>query len=266
MTNTQGKHGNHFSLEPLVHEPAPKGGVHLSTDTKRVALVLILAVASFLTVYFLSGSGDDVKTQLRFADDGSGTPAPTAEATPIPVATAPGSLAYNGFPDLTGNGNTNGIASTVIRNSAASNMNGSSAPNGNMNGTFGMNANANGVVPTSGTVGIPSAQPSYSPLPTSVYPSATPTPAALGQYGVIGSAGEMMAPTATPTMAPSATPTPSSAPSASPTPTTSPTATPMPTPTAEPIKRGMEQSGPAAWMALLPVLMVGIFRFARKSA
>lgn len=263
MTNTQGKHGNHFSLEPLVHESAPRGSIHLSTDTKRVALVLILAVASFLTVYFLSGSGDDVKTQLRFADDGSGTPAPTAEATatPMPAATPPGSLAYNGFPDLSGNGNANGIASTVIRNSAASNVNGlmgtngnangSSTPNGNMNGTFGMNANANGVVPTSGNVGMPSALPSSSPLPTSVYPTPTPLTTALGQYGVVGYAGEQMAPTPTPT--PSATPTPIPTPSSS------------PTPTAEPIKRGMEPSGPAAWMALLPVLMVGIFRFARKS-
>lgn len=253
MNNTQGKNGNHFSLEPLVHETGTKaGGVHISADTKRVALVLILAVASFLTVYFLSGSGDDVKTQLRFAEDGSGTPAPTAEvtSTPIAAATPPGSLAYNGFPDLTGNGNANGIASTVIRNSAAS--------NGNSNRGFAVNGNTNGTVPTSGNVPVyspsPAFSPSPSPLPTSVYLSATPTPAALGQYGVVGSAGEMMAPTATPTMAPSATPTPSSAPSAS------------PTPTAEPIKRGMEQSGPAAWMALLPVLMVGVFRFARKSA
>lgn len=251
MTNTPGKNGNHFSLEPLVHESAPKGGLHVSTDTKRVALVLILAVASFLTVYFLSGSGDDVKTQLRFADDGSATPAPTAEATPtpIPAATPPGSLAYNGFPDL-GNGNSNGIASTVIRNSAASNGNGSASgmnANANRNG----NTNVNAPVPTSGNVGVPSVSPTYSPFPTSMYPSPTPAVNALGQYGVVGSAGEQMAPTPTPT--------------STATPLSSPSPTPIPTATPEPIKRGMEQSGPAAWMALLPVLMVGVFRLARKS-
>lgn len=256
MTPPSNKNGNHFSLEPLVRESDPKGGLHISTDTKRVALVLVLAVASFLTVYFLSGSGDDLKTQLRFADDGSASPVPTAETTPAP--TAPGSLAYNGSPESSPAMNTNGASSTVIRNSAASNANGSNGngfSNANANASLSTNANANAAIPTSGNVGAPAARPVASLPPTTVYPSATPLTTALGQYGVVGSAGQP--PTPRPTIVPTA---PAS------TPSPSPGASAAPSPTAEPIKRSMEPSGPAAWFALLPVVMMGVFRLVRKSA
>lgn len=189
MANTQGKNGNHFSLEPLVHDAGSRGGLHVSADAKRVALVIALAVASFLTVYFLSAPADDVKTQLRFADDGSTETAPTSAAGTVPSATpTSGSLAYNGFPELSGNangfdlnGNQNGIASTVIRNAAPDPL------SGNANGS---NGNGNANTPSSGPM---------TPRPTIQYFTPTPTPLA---------AAMETTPTPTATPAPSATPTP----------------------------------------------------------